>query len=157
MFASTALHLANLGISMEQARGYVLAHAQDLSGILEQAVQHGITHEMLADIVGGGLTGLDIANHFAAHGIDSSRLGHPEHPEHPEHPQPPDHPVPPEHPDESAGHPSETSVIVAGYVAQLHDLVTPLPQEPHARAEDVLEIVHAMVEIIGQPHEVAGD
>ena len=186
MPVSTAEHLASLGVTIGQARTYVLAHAEhDLEGILELAHSHGITNSMLAEIVGGDITGLEVAQYFAAHGLDSSRLGddvqlpvghgdfvpagppdgEPPHgaPETPEHPEQPDHPEHPEHPETPVG-PGEdegggNSEVVAGFVDQLHDLFdrpADMPQEPHAVADGVLEIVHAMVELIGHAPDLDG-
>ncbi|HSH89257.1 MAG TPA: hypothetical protein VK996_04690 [Ramlibacter sp.] len=152
MSPTAAEHLAALGVTVEQARGYVMAHAgHDLEGILEVAHSHGITNSMLAEIVGGDITGLEVAQYFAAHGLDSGKLDHPEQPEHPEHPETPVGPG--EH------EPGGNADLVAGFVNQMHNLFdrpVDMPQEPHTVATEVLLIVHTMVELIGQAPDLDG-
>jgi hypothetical protein len=71
---STAEHLASLGVTVKDAREFVMSHLSDLGVVLGAARDHGITNEMLAQIVGGEITGLQVAQFFSAHGFDSSVL-----------------------------------------------------------------------------------
>ncbi|MBI5278970.1 MAG: hypothetical protein HY854_21225 [Burkholderiales bacterium] len=71
---SVAEHLAALGVTVPQARDFVLAHLDNPHFIAEVATGNGITHDELAQIVGGEVTGLEVAAFFAQHDIDTSEL-----------------------------------------------------------------------------------
>jgi hypothetical protein len=75
MKQSTADHLASLGVTVHEARAFIAAHLDNPHKIANAADQHGITDEMLAQIVGGEITGLEVAAFFSAHGMERSGHG----------------------------------------------------------------------------------
>lgn len=75
MPASTAEHLASLGVTVHDAREFIVAHLDKPHKIKAAADQHGITDEMLAQIMGGEITGLQVAAFFSAHGMERSGHG----------------------------------------------------------------------------------
>ncbi|MCO4757848.1 MAG: hypothetical protein KC477_07485 [Oceanospirillaceae bacterium] len=70
---STESHLAQLGVTIEQARNFIIANVQNPSVIFNVAKQHGITNQMLAEIY-GGVTAETVQAFFDTKGIDSSEL-----------------------------------------------------------------------------------
>jgi hypothetical protein len=85
MPSSTAEHLASLGVTVHEAREFIVAHLDNPHKIAAAADEHGITDEMLAQIMGGEITGRDVAAFFSAHGME--RSGHGEIPGFAENPQ----------------------------------------------------------------------
>jgi hypothetical protein len=71
---STVEHLASLGVTVKDAREFVMSHLDDIGVVFNAAHEHGITNEMLAQIVGGEITGLQVAEFMSAHGFDSNVL-----------------------------------------------------------------------------------
>jgi hypothetical protein len=72
-------------VTVKDARDFVMSHLDDLGVVAAAAHQHGITADMLAQIVGGDITGLQVAAIMAAHGIEMS--GHEEIPALADNPQ----------------------------------------------------------------------
>jgi len=72
--STAADKLAELGITSPQAREFVLSNLDHPGTIAGMAFSHGITLEMLAEIVGGDVTGLQIADHFAQRDIGVDEL-----------------------------------------------------------------------------------
>ena len=66
-------HLAALGVSMEQARSFLLQNITHPQNIIDVCDRYGVTNEMIAEIY-GGVTGELVRGYFAAQGIDSSLL-----------------------------------------------------------------------------------
>lgn len=66
--------MAQFGVSIAEAREFVLSNLDHPGMLAGMAFQHGITLDILAQIVGGGLTGLEIAQFFAAHDISAASL-----------------------------------------------------------------------------------
>ncbi|MCO4759058.1 MAG: hypothetical protein KC477_13635 [Oceanospirillaceae bacterium] len=76
--ATAESHLAQFGVSMGQARDYLLGNLDNLFGIHDTCSRFGVTNDMLAEILANdfsGLTGTQVANYFAVNGIDSNNLG----------------------------------------------------------------------------------
>lgn len=71
---SAAIYLGELGITVPQAREFIFAHLGDPATIFNAAYQYGLTNDMLAEIVGGGVGPGDVRNWFAGQGIDASVL-----------------------------------------------------------------------------------
>ena len=70
---STSSYLANFGVTIEQAREYVLAHLSNPNAIVATARQYGITNDMLGEIA-GGYSAADVRGYLAGFGIDASGL-----------------------------------------------------------------------------------
>lgn len=70
---STSSYLANFGVTIEQAREYVLAHLNDPHAIVATARQYGITSEMLGEIA-GGYSAAEVRGYLAGFHIDAAPL-----------------------------------------------------------------------------------
>ena len=70
---STSEHLAQLGVTIEQAREFIINHVNQPSVIYAVSVQNAITANMLAEIY-GGVTESDVINFFNTSGFDGSAL-----------------------------------------------------------------------------------
>ncbi len=66
-------HLAQFGVTVDQAREFILNNLDNLSYLLSVCQQFGVTNSMLAEIY-GGVTSADVINYFSANGLDSSLL-----------------------------------------------------------------------------------
>lgn len=66
-------HLAQYGVSMEQARAFIISNLDNLQHILDVCNQFGVTNQMLAEIY-GGVTADDVEAYFSSNGLDSSTL-----------------------------------------------------------------------------------
>lgn len=74
---NTKDHLASLGVSLEQAHSFVMAHLGDPATIYNVAKQFKINSQMLADIVAPsvpGVSALQVEAFFNAHGLKGSNL-----------------------------------------------------------------------------------
>lgn len=72
--SSVSDRLAELGLTPHEARVFVLTHLDHPGMLAGRAFEYGITLEMLAEIVGGSVTGLEVAQFFAAHDIGAAVL-----------------------------------------------------------------------------------
>lgn len=70
---STSSYLANFGVTIGQAREYVLAHLNDPHAIVATARQYGITNDMLGEIA-GGYSAAEVRGYLAGFGIDATPL-----------------------------------------------------------------------------------
>jgi hypothetical protein len=70
---SAAAHLAQYGVSVEQARGFIVANLQSPQTIYSVAREFGVTNQMLAEIY-GGVTAADVRGFFASLGFDAGAL-----------------------------------------------------------------------------------
>ncbi len=70
---SAQSHLANYGITVTQARDFIVSNLNDLTGLLAVCEVYGVTNSMLAEIY-GGVSDADVIAFFAAHGLDSGIL-----------------------------------------------------------------------------------
>ncbi|MBB1486744.1 M10 family metallopeptidase [Oceanospirillum sediminis] len=70
---STAEHLAQLGVTIEQARDFIISNVSQPSVIYNISVQNNITAQMLAEIYGGVTEG-DVVAFFNISGLDGSAL-----------------------------------------------------------------------------------
>ncbi|WP_372835442.1 hypothetical protein [Pontibacterium sp.] len=70
---SASTHLAQFGVTVEQARSFILNNIASPSVIFDTASNYGVTNEMLAEIY-GGVTRDDVVGFFNSVGIDSSIL-----------------------------------------------------------------------------------
>jgi hypothetical protein len=71
MLAST--HLAQYGVSVAQAREFIVANLSAPQVIYNTAKQYGVTHEMLAEIY-GGVSSNDVRSFFSNLGFDAVAL-----------------------------------------------------------------------------------
>lgn len=71
MTASTLL--AQHGVTVAQARTFIMSNLNNLSTILSTSKQFGVTNDMLAEIY-GGVSGNDVRGFFSSHGLDSANL-----------------------------------------------------------------------------------
>lgn len=70
---STSSYLANFGVTIGQAREYVLAHLNDPHAIVATARHFGVTDEMLGEIA-GDYSAAEVRGYLAGFGIDASGL-----------------------------------------------------------------------------------
>lgn len=70
---STSEHLAQLGVTLAEARDFILQNVQQPSVIYNISVQNQITAQMLAEIY-GGVTADDVVAFFNASGLDGDAL-----------------------------------------------------------------------------------
>jgi hypothetical protein len=70
---SAAAHLAQYGVSVEQARGFIVANLQSPQTIYSVAREYGVTNQMLAEIY-GGVTAADVRGFFSSLGFDAGAL-----------------------------------------------------------------------------------
>lgn len=69
-------HLDQYGVSMEEARNFIIAHLDNLQHILDVSLEYGVTNSMLAEIY-GGVSSVDVVDYFTTHELDSTVLdGH---------------------------------------------------------------------------------
>lgn len=66
-------HLKQYGVSVAQAKKFILDNINKPSNIYSVAKQFGVTNDMLAEIV-GGVSALDVKNWFSSKGFDASLL-----------------------------------------------------------------------------------
>lgn len=71
--ATAAEHLAQYGVTVDQARAFILANIQTPSVIFDKAVQFGVTSQMLADVY-GGVSAEAVQSFFDARGFNSREL-----------------------------------------------------------------------------------
>ncbi len=71
---SAVTHLSQFGVSVLQAREFIFANLESPISIFNAAYQYGLTNDMLAEIVGGGVGAGDVRNWFAGQGIDAAVL-----------------------------------------------------------------------------------
>lgn len=74
MALNAAQHLAQYGVSVADARAFVMSNLGNLQNIFNVAHEYGVTNAMLAEIVGDGYTAADVKGYFSAHGINSAAL-----------------------------------------------------------------------------------
>lgn len=70
---SAQTHLASLGVTMAQAKEFILANVSTPVNIYNVAKQFGVTNDMLAEIY-GGVTAADVKAFFVAHGFNAALL-----------------------------------------------------------------------------------
>lgn len=72
---SAESHLAQYGVTVEQARTFLVDNVQNgnLQNILDVCSEFGVTNPMLAEIY-GGVSASDVVNYFASNGYDSTSL-----------------------------------------------------------------------------------
>lgn len=71
---TTSTYLASLGVTMQQARDFVLTHYRDHPQlVLDTARQYGITNEMLGEIA-DGYSAQQVREFFAFHGMNAQML-----------------------------------------------------------------------------------
>lgn len=70
---STSSYLANFGVTIEQAREYVLANMHDPHAIVATARHYGITNDMLGEIA-GGYSAAEVRGYLAGFHIDAAPL-----------------------------------------------------------------------------------
>lgn len=70
---SAQSHLASYGISVSQARDFIVTSLDNLPGLLSVCEVYGVTNAMLAEIY-GGVSESDVIAFFAASGLDSGIL-----------------------------------------------------------------------------------
>lgn len=70
---SAATHLAQYGVTVDQAREFILANLGNLQHIIDVCGEFGVTNQMLAEIY-GGVTATDVINFFQANGFNSTHL-----------------------------------------------------------------------------------
>ena len=71
---SALSHLAQYGVSIQQAHDFIFANLNQPAVIFNTAHQFGVTNEMLAEIVGGGYGASDVRAWFAGQGFNASLL-----------------------------------------------------------------------------------
>ena len=71
---SATEHLSRFGVTIEQVRSSILDNLTSPREILSTAQSYDLSHSLLADIVGAGVTAEDVRGFFADRGIDSSIL-----------------------------------------------------------------------------------
>lgn len=67
-------HLSQYGVTVEQARSFILGNLNNLPNIINVCSQFGVTNEMLAEIYGGGITANTVIAYFNANSVDSTVL-----------------------------------------------------------------------------------
>jgi len=72
---SASTHLAQFGVTLQQARDFVFSNVNNPGTIYAVSKQFGVTNEMLAEIVGGGFTAQQVSNFFTERGFDGPALG----------------------------------------------------------------------------------
>ncbi|WP_293266269.1 hypothetical protein [Neptunomonas sp.] len=70
---STAEHLAQYGVTLEQAKDFILSNIAAPNVIYETSLQFGVTAAMLAEIY-GGVTKEEVVGFFDAQGLNGSAL-----------------------------------------------------------------------------------
>jgi hypothetical protein len=70
---SAAAHLAQYGVSVVQARSFIVANLQSPQTIYSVAREFGVTNQMLAEIY-GGVTAADVRGFFSSLGFDAAAL-----------------------------------------------------------------------------------
>lgn len=70
---TTSEYLANLGVTMQQAKDYIMANLGSPATIFNTCAQFGVTNQMLADIY-GGVTADQVESFFDSQGLDGSLL-----------------------------------------------------------------------------------
>ena len=71
-------HLSSYGVTMTQAKDFIMNNIADLTLIYNTCKTYGVTHDMIAEILQTTFPGLDgttVANYFATNGINSTDLG----------------------------------------------------------------------------------
>lgn len=71
---SAETYLAQFGVTVAQAREFIISNVNNPATIFSVADQFGVSTDMLAEIVGGGFTGDDVSAWFAARGFDATQL-----------------------------------------------------------------------------------
>lgn len=69
---SAELHLASLGVTVQQARDFIFSHADEPQVIFNVAFEHNVTTSMLSEITGFSTN--DISAYFAFFGLDTLQL-----------------------------------------------------------------------------------
>ncbi len=75
---SAQVHLATYGIGIDEASSFILSNIDNIELIYNTCKTYGVTNDMVAEILQPtypGLGGVEVANYFALHGIDSTDLG----------------------------------------------------------------------------------
>jgi hypothetical protein len=70
---SASTYLGNLGISVQDARTFIMSHLDNPSLIFNTATQYGVTNEMLGEIV-GGYSADQVESFFNSHGFNGDQL-----------------------------------------------------------------------------------
>lgn len=70
---TTSQYLAQFGVSLQDAKNFIMANINNVGNIYTVAKSFGITNQMLAEIY-GGVTANDVKNFFQAHGFDPNAL-----------------------------------------------------------------------------------
>ena len=75
---TTQEYLAKYGVSIEEARDFVMSNLDHLDIVYNTAKEYGVNNDMLADIVSSdfpGVTGKTVNDFFNQHGFDGITLG----------------------------------------------------------------------------------
>jgi len=71
---NTTQHLAQYGVSFQQARDFVYANLASPALIYQVALAHGVTSAMLAELYGQGVSAAVVEDFFDSLGLDGGRL-----------------------------------------------------------------------------------
>lgn len=71
---SAQAHLARYGVTLEQARDFIFQNLGSPDVIYNACLAYGVTNDMLAEMVGGGVTAHDVRSFWASRGFDASLL-----------------------------------------------------------------------------------
>jgi hypothetical protein len=71
---SAAAHLNTYGVTVDQARSFIMDNINHVDNIFNVARDYGVTCAMLRDIYGNGATYNDVVNFFDSHGLNSNYL-----------------------------------------------------------------------------------
>lgn len=124
--------LTAMGVTLEQARGWVFDHLDNPGMIAITAHHNGITIDMLAQIVGHGASGLDVSNFFRGHGIGHNADGE----------------IELEEDDQDEGGEGQAH----GQSGEPHGQ----SDEPHGGASGVSQLVHEYLDAMHEAMDVAG-
>ena len=70
---SASTYLGNLGISVQDARTFILSNLDNPALVFNTAAQYGVTNEMLGEIV-GGYSADQVESFFNSHGFNGEQL-----------------------------------------------------------------------------------
>lgn len=71
---SAQTHLAQYGVTLDQARAFIYDNIGSPGIIFSTCQAYGVTNDMLAEIVGGGVTVADVQGFWASQGFNASLL-----------------------------------------------------------------------------------
>jgi len=68
----TQAYLAKFGVTMAQAKQYIISNLTNLQLVADTCSSYNLTKDMIADIYGEGITGSQVQSYFNSHGINTN-------------------------------------------------------------------------------------